>query len=99
MKKENVKFKFWGSFGQKFKFVGAENLGHAWTNWSIYQKIRIFGERSFLMKCVGIWLVSLIFKIFLWFLSGVKLWVQIWDSQKVFKIDFLAKILSSFMCN
>ncbi len=36
---------------KKFKFGGAENLGHAWTNWSVSQKVQIFGERSTLMKC------------------------------------------------
>ncbi len=26
-------------------------MGHAWTKWSIFQKVQIFGERSILMKC------------------------------------------------
>ncbi len=37
---------------KKFKFVGAWNLGHTWTNWSVSQKVQIFGERSVFMKCV-----------------------------------------------
>ncbi len=29
---------------KKFKFVGVENLGYAWTNWSVSQKVQKFGE-------------------------------------------------------
>ncbi len=50
-----------------------------------------FDENSFLMKCSmlcgclngRIWL--LIFKMFAWFLGGVKVWVQIWDFLKLSK--------------
>ncbi len=26
-------------------------MGHPWTNWSLSQKVQIFGERRFLIKC------------------------------------------------
>ncbi len=35
---------------KKFKFEGVENLGHAWTNKSVSQKVQIFGEGNILMK-------------------------------------------------
>ncbi len=92
---------------KKFKFGGTENLGNALANWSIFQNVQIFGERSMFMKCIilyGCWsgIKFLIFKIFyMVFRWGQKLGTNL-GFQESFPqrpLLYLAKFLASFMCN
>ena len=55
VRKESVKFEFWGFWGQKVQIWNCRKMG-CWCRYvSISQKVQIFGERSILMKCSALY--------------------------------------------